>query len=64
MFKKAERRKAKFAIIVGENEATNNKVIVKNLATQVQTEIELDNLINQIYDLYDEASCQEDACEE
>ncbi len=46
MFKKAERRNANFALIIGEDEVKNNKVKIKNLKTQVQNEIDVGNLIN------------------
>lgn len=45
MFKKAERRRAKYAIIVGENEIKNDEVVIKNLATQEQTNVKNSDLI-------------------
>ena len=58
MFKKAERRKSKFAIIIGENEKNNNSIIIKNMTSQEQVEIDRDDILNKIYDIYDE-SCEE-----
>lgn len=43
-FKKADASKAKFAIIIGESEVENNAVQIKNLQTQQQSQV----LINQI----------------
>ena len=34
MFKRAEKKKAKFAVIIGENEVLNHKVIIKNMFSQ------------------------------
>ncbi len=38
MFKRAEKKDAKFAVIIGEDEVKNNKVIIKNLQTKEQFE--------------------------
>lgn len=48
LFKIATRKNAKFAIIVGENEINNNIVKLKNLSTQEQLDVSLDNLIEQL----------------
>ena len=45
MFKKAERRRAKLALILGENEIKNQEVVVKNLALKEQETVKIDNLI-------------------
>ena len=45
-FKIATRKNAKFAIIVGENEVLNNIVKLKNLSTQEQIDVSLDDLID------------------
>lgn len=55
-FKKAERRGATFALIIGENELANESVMVKKLKTHEQTEVKLDNLIE-----YLDAASFEDA---
>jgi histidyl-tRNA synthetase len=44
MFKKAEKRKAKFAIILGEDELNKGVAQLKNLKTQEQKEFKLDQL--------------------
>ncbi len=48
MFKRAERKGAKFAVIIGENEVNNQEVIIKNLATTVQNSIPVSELIEKI----------------
>ena len=45
MFKKAERRRAKLALILGENEIKNQEVVVKNLALKEQETVKNDDLI-------------------
>ena len=53
MFKKAEHKKAKFAIIIGENEVKEGKLVIKDLASQEQMEIKAEELITKIYDIHD-----------
>ena len=48
MFKRAERKGARFAVIIGENEVNNQEVIIKNLATTVQTSVPVSELIEKI----------------
>ena len=48
MFKRAERKGAKFAVIIGENEVNNQEVIIKNLATTVQNSVSVSELIEKI----------------
>ena len=48
MFKRAERKGAKFAVIVGENEVNNEEVIIKNLATTEQKSVPVSKLIEVI----------------
>ena len=63
MFKKAEHKKAKFAIIIGENEVKEGKIVIKNLASQEQIEIKEEELIQKIYDIHDQIyECCEDEC--
>ena len=45
MFKKAEKRGARFAIIVGESELETNTVNIKNMDTKEQVTIALENLV-------------------
>ena len=48
MFKRAERKGAQFAVIIGENEVNNQEVIVKNLATTQQSSVPVSELIEKI----------------
>ena len=60
MFKRAEHKKAKFAIILGENEVKEGKIVIKNLASQEQIEIKEEELISKIYDIHDQIyDCEE-----
>lgn len=64
MFKKAERRNCAFAIIIGENEVKERKLVIKNLASQKQTEIKEEDIINKIYDVLEEIYNCENCTEE
>ena len=58
MFKRAQKKNAKFAVIIGENEITNNRVIIKNMATQEQIEVAMDDSFEEaIDDLFHEHDC-------
>lgn len=48
MFKRAERKGAQFAIIIGENEVNNNKVIIKNLTSTEQITVPFSDLVKSI----------------
>lgn len=51
MFKRAERKNAKLAIILGEEEIENNKVIIKNMKTQEQITVSGDEFADKCEDL-------------
>ena len=51
MFKRAERKNAKLAVIVGEEEIENNKVIIKNMKTQEQITVSGDDFADKCEDL-------------
>ena len=51
LFKTANRKRAKFAIIVGEDEIAKKEVAVKNLKTQEQTLVKLEDLENVLHSL-------------
>lgn len=53
-FKKAERRKAKFALIVGSEELEKGTANLKNLATKEQKEIDLNNLEEELDKAFEE----------
>ncbi len=48
MMKKANKMNAEFAVIIGENEKNNNKVIVKNLLESKQSEYDLEAFLNEV----------------
>ena len=53
MFKTASRKGAKFAIIVGEDEIAKKEVAIKNLKTQEQTMVKLEDLENVLHSMID-----------
>lgn len=53
MFKRATNKKAKFAVIIGEDELNNESVILKNLETQEQSSIKIDALVETLDKYYD-----------
>ncbi len=52
-FKKAEKRGAKFALIIGENELENGVAQLKNLASKEQKEIDLSDLANELDEAFE-----------
>lgn len=54
MFKKAERRNASFAVIIGEDELNNDYVILKNLQTKEQIQVNNEDLLDKLDELFDE----------
>ena len=57
MFKRAERKGAKFAIIIGENEVNSQEVIIKNLATTEQKTIPFEKLVEKISEEMGDCCC-------
>ena len=57
MFKRAERKGAQFAVIIGENEVNNQEVIVKNLVTTEQKSVPVSELIEKISQEMGEECC-------
>ena len=53
MFKKAERRKAKFALILGEDELEKGIVQLKDLAKKEQIEVKIEELAEKLDELFD-----------
>ena len=53
MFKRAEKKGADYAIIIGDNELENNEVIVKDLQAQTQETIKADELLQYAVHLYE-----------
>lgn len=54
MFKKAERRDALYAVIIGDDEEKEKKVNLKNLVSQEQISISLDHLLDKLDELFGE----------
>ena len=54
MFKKAERREALYAILIGEDEVKNKQVQLKNLVSQEQITVKNDELLEKIDELFGE----------
>ena len=52
-FKKAEKRKAKFALIIGSEELENGVAQLKNLATKEQKQIDLNKLEDELDAAFD-----------
>ena len=53
-FKIAERKRAKFAIIIGEDEIVKNQLTVKNLKSQEQTVVKTDDMLMVLRSLLEE----------
>lgn len=58
MFKRASKKNAKFAIIIGENEVNNSKVVVKDLLKEEQVEVEIENIVNYFDALFNQEECK------
>lgn len=66
-FKKAERKHAKFALIIGEEEIKNQEIVLKNMDTQVQEKISLEDLADELDKHllshgHCECGCEDDEC--
>ena len=57
MFKRAERKGASFAVIIGENEVNNQEVIIKNMASQEQISCSIERLTCKISELMGDECC-------
>ena len=60
MFKRATNKKAKFAVIIGEDERNSGTVVLKDLAKQEQITVKFDELVDKLDELYadmDECEC-------
>lgn len=53
MFKKAQRRNAKYALIIGDNELESKNVVVKNLALEKQETVANDDLLEYLDEKFD-----------
>ena len=57
MFKRAERKNAKYALIIGDNEVENDEVVIKDLKSQEQKTIQRSLLLDYVDELFDEHEC-------
>ena len=57
MFKRASKKNAKFAIIIGENEVASHKLVVKDLRKEEQVEIEEDNIVSYFDAIFNQEEC-------
>ncbi len=62
MFKKAERRNALYAIIIGDNELENDEYVIKNLASQEQFKVSSDDLLKTFDELLNFEGKKETEC--
>lgn len=53
MFKRANNKNAKFAVIIGESERETESVVIKDLAKQEQISVKLEELIDKFDELYE-----------
>jgi len=51
MFKRAEKKKAKYAVIIGENEMNNGEVIIKDLTSKEQITVKQEELEDKVVEL-------------
>ena len=58
MFKRASKKNAKYAVIIGENEFANHKLVVKDLAKEEQVEIDDEDIINYFDAIFNQEECK------
>ena len=61
MFKRAANKKAKYAIIIGENEVKEEAVVLKDLAKQEQITVKIEELVDKFDELYEASYGEEEA---
>lgn len=59
MFKRASAKKARYGIIIGENEINNDSVIIKDLASQEQLDVKINDLIDKFDELFSKENEEE-----
>lgn len=62
-FKNAERKKAKVAIIIGDDEMKKGQVVLKKIDTQTQITVSEGEILHQLSHWLDEGHVHDDACE-
>ena len=60
MFKRATNKNAKYAIIIGEDEAKSNSVVLKDLASQEQQTVKIEDLVDKLDELYESSYPEEE----
>ena len=58
-FKQADRKKARFILIIGESERNENVLTIKNNHTKKEYKVSIDELIDFLDDMMDECDCEE-----
>ena len=60
MFKRATTKNAKYAIIIGEDEAKAESIVLKDLATQEQQTVKIEDLVDKLDELYESSYPEEE----
>ena len=60
MFKRATNKNAKYAVIIGEDEAKAESVVLKDLASQEQYKVKIEDLVNKLDELYESSYPEEE----
>lgn len=60
MFKRATNKNAKYAIIIGEDEAKAESVVLKDLASQEQQTVKIEDLVDKLDELYESSYPEEE----
>ena len=60
MFKRATNKNAKYAIIIGEDEAKAESVVLKDLASQEQITVKIEDLVDKLDELYETSYPEEE----
>ena len=60
MFKRATAKRAKYAVIIGENEVKEESVVLKDLVKQEQITVKIEELIEKFDELYDKSYSEEE----
>ena len=60
MFKRATSKNAKYAVIIGEDEAKTESVVLKDLAKQEQITVKIEDLVNKLDELYESSYPEEE----
>lgn len=63
MFKRAQKKNAKYALIIGDNEVNEEKVVLKNLESQEQIEVPNSELIDKVISLIENPEENKKECE-